>query len=38
MLAVPLGTGPRPRLGFSPDAIAQLKVARGGPPARRRCA
>jgi hypothetical protein len=25
--AVPLGTGPRPRLGFSPDAIAQLKAA-----------
>ena len=25
--AVPLGTGPRPRLGFSPDVIAQLKAA-----------
>ena len=24
--AVPLGTGPRPRLGFSPDVIAQLKA------------
>jgi hypothetical protein len=25
--AVPLGSGPRPRLGFSPDVIAQLKAA-----------
>jgi|HubBroStandDraft_6_1064221.scaffolds.fasta_scaffold50649_2 hypothetical protein len=25
--AVPLGTGSRPRLGFSPDVIAQLKAA-----------
>lgn len=25
--AVPLGTGPRPRLGFPPDVIAQLKAA-----------
>ncbi len=25
--AVPLGSGPRPRLGFSPDAIAQLQAA-----------
>jgi len=29
--AVPLGTGSRPRLGFSPDVIAQLKTAPTAP-------